>query len=81
MGQKYTRLCYGEVREVIAYVAILPFSAGTETLRMARLEGSAVRETEFRKHFCAGRAETSGEKMGYYLSRKKSAQFKECGNR
>jgi hypothetical protein len=62
------------VREVLAYVAILPVSAGTETLRRAKLEGSAVRETEFRKRFCAGSGETSGEKMGYYLSRKMSAQ-------
>jgi hypothetical protein len=53
-GQKYTRLCFGGVREVIAYVEILPVSAGKETLRMTRLEGSAVREADFRKRFCAG---------------------------
>ena len=55
-GQKYTWLCYGRVREVIAYVDFR-----TETLRMTRLERSAVRETEFRKSFCAA---SGGKRVG-----------------
>ena len=81
-GQKYTRLCYGGVREVIAYGEILPVSAGTETLRMTRLEGSAVRETEFRNVFCAGSGEKRvGRKWGTICRARWARKFKECGNR
>jgi hypothetical protein len=81
-GQKYTRLRYGGVREAIAYVEILPVSAGTETLRMTRLERSAVRETEFRKSFCAGSGEKRvGRKWGTICRARWARKFKESGNR
>jgi hypothetical protein len=75
-------LCFGGVREVLAYVEILPVSAGTETLKMTRLEGSAVRETEFRKRFCAGSGEKrAGRKWGTICRARRARKFKECGNR
>ena len=81
-GQKYTRLCYGGVREVIAYAAILSFRSDrnaqddkTRTIGCARNRVS--------QEFLRGeRRKTSGEKIGYYLSRKIGARkFKECGKR
>jgi hypothetical protein len=81
-GQKYTRLCFGGVREVIAYLEILAVSAGKETLRMTRLEGSAVRETEFRKGFCAGSGEQRvARKWGTICRARWARKFKESGNR
>jgi hypothetical protein len=75
-------LCYGGVREVIAYVEMLLVSAGTEKLRMARLERSAVRETEFRKSFCAGSAEKRvGRKCCTICRGRWARKFQECGNR
>jgi hypothetical protein len=78
-GQKYTRLCYGGVREVIAYVAILPVSPGTETLRMSRLEGSAVRS--FANVFARGAEKRVGRKWGTICRARRARKFKECGNR